>query len=454
MDYLSALSASFLSAEDVDIETSMVIGSLAVLTGPPPSLDELCELVESRLSLAPRYRQRVRQSLRGLRAPHWEDEAGFTIRRHVRRVALPSPGGDEEMAELMGRTMADRMDREHPLWDVTLCEGLAGGRWGLICRIHHALADGVSGTALLRVVYDAPEEAAPASVTKVDAGKTAKSGKTQGSRVRRGVETAIAAGRGGLALGTALMPVHGPSVTGQIGAGRSYTWTSVPLSSVREQRRDLQVTINDVALAAVTAGFRALLIHRGVEPHPHAIRSLVPVSAWAGAGTSEPDNRVTLMLADLPVDVERPVERVRAVHDLVARLRQSGEPVAGVVAQQLITVLPYPLVERATRLALRVPHHHLSTVTTNVPGPRLPLTCLGREVERMMPYVPIADRVRIGVAMFSYCGELTFGVTSDLDATDLDVLVDGIEAGWWALAEPMAKPAGRTKGPRSGDLRP
>jgi hypothetical protein len=120
--------------------------------------------------------------------------------------------------------------------------------------------------------------------------------------------------------------------------------------------------------------------------------------------------------------------------------------VAGVVAQQLVGALPYPLVEAVTQLALRLPHHHLSTVTTNVPGPRQPVSCLGRGVERMLPYVPIADRVCIGVAIFSYCGELTFGVTGDLDVTDLDVLVEGIEAGWWSLAGP--------KVPVPGDLRP
>ena len=285
MDRVSALSAAFLSAEDVDPDSSMVIGSLAVLAGPAPSVDELRTLVEERLPLAPRYRQRIRRSLLGLRAPGWEDDAGFEIRRHVRRVAVPSPGGGAEVAELVGRTMAERMDRDHPLWDITLCEGLAGGRWGLLCRIHHALADGVSGTALLRVVYDMPDDAAPASVGVR---------KARGSRLRRLTGTAIDAGRGALALGTALVPVHGPSVTGPIRSGRRYAWTSVPLSSAHDRRRDLHVSVNDVALAAVTAGFRALLVHRGVEPHPRAIRSLVPVSAWAGADVDEPDNRVTL----------------------------------------------------------------------------------------------------------------------------------------------------------------
>ena len=425
MDRLSALSAAFLSAEDVDPDSSMVIGSLGVLEGPPPSLAELRARVGERLPA--RYRQRVRSSPLGLRAPAWVDEPGFDVGHHVRRVALPAPGGRAELAELMGRTMAERMDRDHPLWDITLCEGLEDGRWALICRVHHALADGVSGTALLRVVYDMTQEAAPVAVGVRP---------SSGSAVRRLGGALLGATRGGLALGSALLPVHGPSVTGPIRSGRRYAWTSVPLSSARERRRDLHVTVNDVALAAATAGFRALLVHRGIEPHPHAIRSLVPVAAWSGSGPETPDNRVTLMLADLPVDVEHPVERVRAVHELVARLRQHGEPEAGVVAQQLIGAVPYPLVEGATRLALRLPHHHLSTVTTNVPGPREPLSCLGRRVEQLLPYVPIADRVCIGVAMFSYCGVLTFGVTSDLDVTDLDVLVEGIEAGWWELARP------------------
>ena len=437
MDRLSALSAAFLTAEDVDPDSSMVIGSLAVLAGPAPRLEELRALVEQRLPLAPRYRQRVRRSFLGLRAPSWEDQAGFDLRRHVRRAAVPAPGGEAELAELVGRTMADRMDRDHPLWDVTLVEGLTGGRWGLLCRIHHALADGVSGTAMLRVVYDIPDEAAPASVGLR---------KPPGTPLRRLAGAAVDAGRGGLFLGTALIPVHGPSVTGPIRLGRRYAWTSVPMASVQERRRDLHVTVNDVALAAVTAGFRALLVHRGIEPHPRAVRSLVPVSAWGDNGVDGPDNRVTFMLADLPVEVEHPVDRVRVVHELVTRLRHTGEPEAGVMAQQLISAVPYPLVENATRLALRLPHHHVSTVTTNVPGPRQPLSCLGRQVEQMLPYVPIADRVCIGVAMFSYCGELTFGVTSDLDVTDLDVLVEGIEAGWWSLVGPKV-PVARDLGP-------
>jgi WS/DGAT/MGAT family acyltransferase len=422
---LNALSAAFLAAEDVDPGNSLVIGSFAVLSGPAPSLQDVRRHVEDRLVLAPRYRQHVRCTAFDLRAPTWEDDPDFVLARHVGRVRVRRPGGARELADLIGRRMAARMDRDHPLWDITLCEGLAGGRWGLLSRVHHALADGVSGTALLRVLFDIPEEASPQQVGIA-------SGPAR-PRWRALATTALSAGRGGLALGAALVPVHGPSVSGAVGPGRRYSWTTVPLASARQVRRGLGVTVNDVALAAVTAGFRDLLRHRGHDAHPRSLRSLVPVSAWAGT-TDEPDNHVTLMLADLPVDVDDPVARVRAVHDLVARLRRTGEPEAGVLAQQLLGAVPYAVVGAATRWALRVPHHHLSTVTTNVPGPRHRLSLLGREVEEMLPYVPIADRVPIGVAMFTYAGQLTFGVTADRDVTDLEVLVDGIASAWWELA--------------------
>ena len=439
-DTLNPVSAAFLSIEDVDPVNSLVIGSFAVLEGPAPSLAEVRRLVEQRLPLAPRYRQRVRRTVLDLRAPVWEDDPDFVLARHVGRMSVPAPGGDEEVAQLIGRCMAARMHRDHPLWDVTVCTGLAGGRWGLLSRIHHALADGVSGTALLRVLFEIPEDAAPPQVGL---------GARPGSRWRRLATGAVSAGRGGLALGSAVVPVHGPSVSAAVGPARHYAWATVPLASARDVRRDLGLTVNDVALAAVSGGFRDLLAQRGHEPHPRSVRSLVPVSAWSGT-TDEPDNHVTLMLADLPVHLEDPVARVRAVHDLVGRLRRSGEPEAGVLAQQLLGAAPYAVVGAATRWVFRLPHHHLSTVTTNVPGPRRRLSCLGREVEQMLPYVPIADRVPIGVAMFTYAGELTFGVTVDRDVDDLGVLLDGITTAWWSLA---GAPAG-TKVPAPQDLRP
>jgi diacylglycerol O-acyltransferase len=157
------------------------------------------------------------------------------------------------------------------------------------------------------------------------------------------------------------------------------------------------------------------------------IRSLVPVSTREPGLEAVPDNRVSLMLPYLPVDVADPQQRLAAVRSRLRTLRGAGEPVAGATATAVAAYGPFPPVSLGVRLAFHLPHRTVITVTTNVPGPRQPLYGLGRRVLEMLPYVPIADRVRIGVAMFSYCGTLTFGITGDFTTVpDIDVLAAGI----------------------------
>jgi diacylglycerol O-acyltransferase len=207
----------------------------------------------------------------------------------------------------------------------------------------------------------------------------------------------------------------------------------VSLDDVGTVRRAFGGTVNDVALAAVTGAFRELLLARGEEPGPHSLRSLVPVSTRAAGEESVLGNRVSLLLPDLPVDVADPRERLAEVQRRVRMLTAAGEPAAGAVLTAAAEHAFYPLVALGTRLGLRLPQHQVATVTTNVPGPRTTLYGLGRELEEMLPYVPIADRVRVGVAMSSYRSALTFGVTADYRAVpDVDVLSGGISR---ALAE-------------------
>jgi diacylglycerol O-acyltransferase len=190
----------------------------------------------------------------------------------------------------------------------------------------------------------------------------------------------------------------------------------------------------------VSGGFRLLLASRGEEPTAHALRSLVPVSTRAPGTESIVDNRVSLMLPWLPVEVADPVARLMAVRDRILDLRAGHEPEAGGSVTAAAELAPYAPVSWGIRLGLRLPQRHVATVTTNVPGPRTTLYALGREAVAMLPYVPIADRVRIGVAMFSYRDTLTFGITGDYDtAPDLQVLADGIAA---SLAELVSTPAG------------
>ena len=188
--------------------------------------------------------------------------------------------------------------------------------------------------------------------------------------------------------------------------------------------------MNDVVLAAISGGFRGLLLARGEEPGPHMVRSLVPVSVRAPGQENIYDNRVTAVLADLPVHLAGPEERLAAVRAGLEALKASREEIVGEEVASLFGYSPYPLVTWWVRLALGLALRDVVTVTTNVPGPGQPLYGMGRRLLEIIPYVPIAAAVRTGIAIFSYCGDLTFGITGDFEASpDLDVLARGIEHG-------------------------
>jgi len=242
--------------------------------------------------------------------------------------------------------------------------------------------------------------------------------------------------RGTAALATALVPTRGSSLTGPLSAQRRYAFARSRVADVSAVRHALGGTFNDVVMTAVTAGFRQLLISRGERPAPHLIRSLVPVNVRAPGEESIRDNRVSSMLADLPIEIADPLERLAAVRELFGRLKAEHEADAGAVLVRIAGHEPFLPVASGLRLAWRVPQRNVTTVTTNVPGPRQPLYALGRRCVEIIPYVPIASRLRVGVSMFSYAGALTFGITGDYDtATDVWTLAGGIETGMAELVD-------------------
>lgn len=448
MERLTPLSAAFLEAEDVDSTASMAIGAFAIFSGPAPTYDEFVQTIVGRLPLIPRYRQKLRRVHLDLAPPAWVDDPDFDARWHIRNTALPAPGGREEVARLMSRVMSRRMDRNRPLWEYWFCEGLTGGRWALLSKIHHSMVDGVSGTDLYHLVLDptaAPQAAVPdtwepaapvAGLTFAGQALWELAGApTRAARVvagslrtpRRLVRSTLFAARGTVALSGAVRPVHASSLTGPLDGSRRYAWTDVSLADIRDVRSRYGVTVNDVALAVVTGAFRTLLLSRGEEPDGRALRSLVPVSTRKPGTESIPDNQVSLMLPYLPVDLDDPEERLETVRRRVSELRLQHEPDAGDAITSATEYGPFPTIAWGMRLGLRLPQRQISTVTTNVPGPHMTLYALGRELEEILPYVPIADRVRIGVAIFSYRDVLTFGVTADYaSCPDIDVLTTGI----------------------------
>jgi diacylglycerol O-acyltransferase len=224
-----------------------------------------------------------------------------------------------------------------------------------------------------------------------------------------------------------MWPAGRSSLTGSLARPRHYSWAATGTDTISAIRGGLGGTFNDVVLAAVTAGFRALLLSRGEQPAPNAIRTLVPVSVRAPGQESVRDNQVSFLVARLPVHLDDPVRRLSAVRAELSSLKSSGEAAAGVLLTSLARFQPYPLVAMPLRAAAHLPQRAVVTVTTNVPGPRSPLYLLGRELLELVPYVPIASTLRTGVSIFSYRDRVTFGLTGDESAADLDVLGAGIE---------------------------
>ena len=469
MDRLNPLDALFIDAEDQDPHTSMAIASIAVFEGPAPSQEEFRAHLAGRLPLVPRYRHKLRTVPFRLGRPVWVEDPDFDLRYHARRTALPAPGGDEQLCELMGRVMSQRLDRDHPLWEYWLVEGLSQGRWALISKIHHCMVDGVSGTDLYRVIFDfTPEPSPPAaddrSVAAEPSGlqlaaEAALDMVLMPVREAAAVTTAIAADpqialrqvtetvRGAARLVPSLWPAPGSSLSGNIGRQRSYTLARASLDDIKTIKRKLGGTVNDVVLAAISGGFRELLLARGEEPQARMVPSLVPVSTRAAGEEGIYENRVSAVLANLPVHIADPVKRLAAVQAELLALKESQEAVLG---EELITLgryYPFPVISQGVRLAFSLPQHEIVTVTTNVPGPGQPLYGMGRRLIEIIPYVPIASTVRTGIAIFSYCGNLTFGVTGDLASSpDMDVLAHGIEqdlAGLQRAAARRSRPRAR-----------
>ena len=449
MQTMTPLDASFLHIEDA--VTHMHIGSVGIFEGPPPGAGEVRSAITARLPRVPRYRQKVRFVPLALGRPTWVDDPHFNLDYHVRRTALPAPGGQEELRNLVGRVMSQQLDRAKPLWEMWVAEGLDDGRWALISKVHHCMVDGVSGTDLMSVIMSKEREPELAPVQRWRpqpepnaAELIAHSLALRAASPYEALRTVLSAARGPRRVSKKvfdttrgvvnLRPLlnRNPAVllNGPIGPHRRWDWARARLSDVKEIRALHGSTINDVVLAVITNGFRELLLSRGESVDGHVIRSLVPVSVRAEDQHGMYDNRVSAMFAELPIEIEDPVGRLRSLHGQMQDLKHSGQAVAAERLTALGGFAPAMLLALAGRVATRLPQSSVNTVTTNVPGPQVPLYLTGRRMLEAFPFVPLGGHVRVGIAIFSYDGGINFGVTGDYDtAPDIGVLCQGIEAG-------------------------
>ncbi|WP_084486881.1 wax ester/triacylglycerol synthase family O-acyltransferase [Nocardia sienata] len=436
MNELRPLDTGFIELEDADRRISLGIAVTAVLAGPPPRHEEFAALLNTRIADIPRLRQRVRRTALDLAAPEWEDDVDFDLARHLRWVTLPRPAQDSTLWELVAAEIEERLDRDRPLWECVAVEGLAGDRWAVILKAHHSLVDGISGVAVFETLCD-PRPGDDRRVRRFE-GVREEPQRPGWAKLPAALPAAVVGTvRSLVPVGAALLG-SGPvsSLNGPIGHRRRYTAVRVSLPVVSGIGAVYHVTVNDVVLAAITAGYRELLLGRAEEPAAHTLRILVPVSMRAEHAKHVMDNRVSAVLPDLPVGRADPVDRLRVVHMTMEAHKSGGAPGAEHLVLGLARGLPFAAVAWTLRLAARFPQHGVAGLATNVPGPRHPLALQGRPVLELVPAVPIAMRLRTAIAILSYHDHLVFGITGDYDSTpDIDVLAAGIRGAVQELAE-------------------
>jgi WS/DGAT/MGAT family acyltransferase len=440
-DRLTGLDASFLHLEDES--SHMHVAGVMLFEGPPPPYDELLEVFERRLPLVPRYRQRLAFVPLAQGRPKWVDDPHLNLRYHVRSTALPSPGSEEQLQNLAGRVFSQQLDRDKPLWEVWLVEGLEGDRFAMLSKTHHALVDGISGVDIISVLFDtSPTPAAPTApgdrwLPRPLPSRAQLLGEALLERAtipteavrsmravlrgpRRVLEAArdAAVGVGAMAW-AGLNPAPPSPYNAPIGPHRRFTWMRASLRDMKAIKDSLGGTVNDVVLATVAGALGRHMRRRGHNTDGLELKAMVPVSVRQDLERGELGNKVAAMMAPLPVWCQEPVARLDLVREELKGLKSGGQAVGAQVLTDLSGFAPSTIMNQASRLMSR--QRFFNLVVTNVPGPQFPLYLLGRRMLEPFPMVPLAKNQAIGVALLSYDGAINFGVVGDYDLLwDLD----------------------------------
>jgi WS/DGAT/MGAT family acyltransferase len=431
----------------------MHVGGLAVFEPPADGFDyeRFAELVEQRLSLVPRYRQKIRSVPGHLASPVWVDDNDFDLGYHVRRSALPRPGSTEQLRELVARVQSRPLDRNRPLWEMYLVEGLADGRFAVIQKTHYALVDGVTAVDIGQVILDStpvprelPEDLwmprrEPAAVELLaDAvGELVRRPTAVVDTMRlgladaRSVVTKLTSAVGGAlsAARIAARPAPSSPLNAEIGSQRRFAVARTELADYRKVRRQVGGTVNDVVLATVAGAVRGWLLSRGEAVTPGTVvRAMVPVSVRGGSESGQLGTRVSSYLVDLPVGEPNPVVRLSQVSYAMRAHKESGQSVAADALTALSGFAPPTLHALGARAASSFTRRLFNLVITNVPGPQFPLYASGARMLEMFPVIPLAAGQAVSVGLTSYDGGVYFGLNADRGHMhDVDVLASLIE---------------------------
>ncbi len=413
----------------------MHVASTIVFEGSAPSHRDFRDHIESRLHLVPRFRQKLRQVPFDQGRPVWVDDPHLNLDYHVRQTALPAPGSEEQLRNLGARVFSQQLDRTKPLWELWLVEGLEGDRFAIVGKSHHALVDGVSGVDITTVLFDTEREPAeptlrpptwaprPEPTDLQLLGEAWRERATSPREIVRGFRAALRGPRQVLRgfrdtskmIGAATAAPATPFNV-EIGPHRRVAFVRSDLALLKQVKDEHGGTVNDVVLSVVAGALGNYLRARGHETDELELRAMVPVSVRAQEEHGALGNRISAMMAPLPVWSEDPVERLRVVSETMGDLKGSGQAVGAEILTKITDFAPPTIASQAARL--QPAQRFFNLVVTNVPGPQFPLYVLGRKMESIFPMVPLARRQALCVGIMSYNGTINFGLIGDYDAMD------------------------------------
>jgi diacylglycerol O-acyltransferase / wax synthase len=451
-DRLSSLDASFLHLERP--EYPMHVGAVSVLEGAPFfdadgrfRISEVRDLVLSRLPLMPRFRRRLMSVPYEQGRPIWVDDDRFDITYHVRHTALPRPGSWEQLVALTTRIQEGLLDRERPLWEIWLVEGVEDGNVALLQKTHHALIDGVSGVDVATLLLDLQPEYTPPVVAEwtaepapsasqllldtlhervTEPAEIVRSIRSMFRGPRRALERARETAQSMSTMVTRDAIAPRTSLNAVTGRHRRLAVVRIPLSEVKDIRSGLGGTVNDVVLAGVSGGLRRLFLHRADDTEDLQLRVLCPVSVRSDDQRGSLGNKVSAMFVNLPVDNRPAVERLEAISVQTADLKERRQAVGAEMLLGMTEYVAPTLMSLAARVVHRQPFFNL--IVTNVPGPQQPLYLMGARLLEAFPIVPLTRNLSVVVGILSYDGMLHFGLWGDRDAAaDIEVLGSGID---------------------------
>lgn len=461
-EQLSMLDTMFLELEQADESAHMHIGAALVFDplpdGGTPDIAALREHIRARVGVLPRFAQQLSGSHAGpLTWLTWEPAEALDIDAHVHHATLPAPGAEAELHEWLGDFWSHRLDRHRPLWEMTLVDGLQGGRWALATKTHHCLVDGVGSVDIGHLLLDVSPQAAPLPPQPL-APRAPHDGEHGSGRFWLSPGLVVRGARAG--LGAALHPrasldhmraavelivreeviaTARSSLNGPMSGTRHFATVRLDLADVKAIKTRLGGTVNDVVLALCAGGLRHLLLSRGDDLPEGNLRAQVPVNIRTEDQEHSLGNELTSLFVDLPVAEADPTARYRAVAERAAQLKSGSQRTGGKTIVDLADMGP-PLAGALLARSMFGGTRMFNLTITNVPGPQQRLYAFGAPLVEILPLVPLFAGHTIGIAVVSYAGEIVFGLNADrVGAPDVQVLAEGIERSFAELCPPRAK---------------